>query len=68
MTPEEINLAIMGVEFLIKEVPEVSAEIKNLLSKPSPTPADWSAMRARVVANTYAKLVPNSAIPAPAVN
>lgn len=67
MTPEELNLAIMGVEYLVKEYPVVSAEIKALMSKPNPTPEDWTAMRARAVAATYESLVPNSALNTPGV-
>lgn len=65
MTPEEINLAIMGVEYLVKEYPIVSAELKKLLSKPNPTPQDWADMRAGVLAETYEKLVPNSQLNTP---
>lgn len=62
MTPEEIQLALMGVQFLIKEVPIVESEIRTLLSKPNPTPQDWSDLRTRVAAATYETLVPNSAL------
>lgn len=62
MTPETINLALLGVEFLIKEVPAVEAEIKVLLAKPNPTPADWQALRGRVVAKSYEQLVTNSGL------
>jgi hypothetical protein len=65
MTPEELNLAIMGVEYLVKEYPVVSAEIKTLMSKPNPTPEDWTALRNRVMAATYASLVPNAALNTP---
>jgi hypothetical protein len=62
MDPATINLALMGVEFLVKEAPEVAAELKSLFSKTEPTPADWNALRARVLAKSYEQLVPNSAL------
>jgi hypothetical protein len=62
MTPEEIQLALMGVQFLIKEVPIVEDEIRTLLAKKNPTPEDWTALRTRVAAASYEKLIPNSAL------
>lgn len=70
MEPEVLNLVIMGIEFVVNEEPTVAAELKAIFSKPNPTPDDWKAMRAAVLAKSYEQLVPNSALntapPAPA--
>jgi hypothetical protein len=62
MNPQTLQLALIGVEFIIREYPIVADEIKSLLSQENPTPEDWHQLRARVLAKSYQELVPNTAL------
>lgn len=63
MNPALISLIISLVEEAIKQAPGVYADLQSIFSNPSPTPADWQALRAKVLAKTYADYVPASALP-----
>ena len=63
MPPQALTLALFLVEEGIKLEPSIAAELKALLEKTDPTPADWDALRAKVMAKSYADYVPASALP-----
>lgn len=60
MAPQALSLALFVLQEAIKFAPELYLELSALFNKPDPTPADWDALRARVLAQSYKDLVPNS--------
>lgn len=50
------------IEWAIGQEPAVAASLKNILSKPDPTPDDWAGERAKW-AQTYEQLVPDTKLP-----
>jgi len=60
MTLEAVGLILGLVEVAIKEEPVIAAELHTLLSKPNPPPADWLAMKARVLGTSFESLAPNA--------
>jgi hypothetical protein len=59
-----IIAAILGlVETAVTDAPAAYADFKEIFSNPNPTPADWAALRAKVLAKSYADYVPQSALP-----
>lgn len=64
MTPATIALIIQLVQQLIIEIPSISAELQSIFNNPNPTPADWEALKAKVMAQSYATLVPDSKLAA----
>jgi hypothetical protein len=59
-----IPLIISLIEEAIKIEPDVAAGLTAIFSKSNPSPDDWAALRAKVLAKSYAQYVPASAIPA----
>jgi len=59
----DIATILTLVEFAIEEEPKVVQSLKNVLSKPEPTSADWEAERAAVANMDYDKIVTNSQLP-----
>jgi hypothetical protein len=64
MSPQLIALVISLVEEAIKDTPALVEDLKAIFSNPNPSPADWEALRAKVLAKSYADYVPASALPA----
>ena len=58
-----ISLAFFAIEEAIKQEPAIAAELQSLFSKGNPTPADWAALRVKVLSKTYRDYVPGTAIP-----
>jgi hypothetical protein len=65
MPPQLIAFALQLLEMLITHSPEITAEIKALLTKADPTDADWDALHAKVAAKSYRDYVPATALPQP---
>jgi len=59
----DIATILQLVGFAIAEEPKVEQAIRNVLTKPNPTPDDWQAEGDAWRANTYNKLVPDSQLP-----
>jgi hypothetical protein len=59
MTPAMLALIIGLVEEAIKLYPSIADEIKAITSKPDPTPADWLALKERVLALDFSTLAPD---------
>ena len=50
MTPALIATILSLVETAINQEPAIAAALKDIFSKADPTPADWAAVRAAVLA------------------
>lgn len=55
-----VGYIIMGIQFLIREVPSAIPTLQALFAKQNPTDADFEAAKAQIVKDSYANLVPNS--------
>jgi hypothetical protein len=64
MSPNLIALIIALVQEAITLEPTIMTELQALFTLPNPSPADWEALRQKVLAKTYAQYVPASALPA----
>jgi len=64
MNPTVIYLILSLVEEAIKDTPGIVTDLQAIFSKPNPSPADWEALRAKVLSKSYADYVPSSALPA----
>jgi hypothetical protein len=64
MSPNLIALIIALVQEAITLEPSVMAELQALFTLPNPSPADWEALRQKVLAKSYADYVPASALAA----
>lgn len=62
MPPQALQLGLLVIEEAIKYSPQIAAEIQKLFTKADPTPADWDALRARVLAKSYEDYVPASSL------
>jgi hypothetical protein len=60
MNPATLALIIGLVEEAIKYEPAIAAEIQSIFSKPNPTPADWLALREKVLSESFASLAPDA--------
>ena len=60
MNPATIALVIQLVELAIKEAPAIQAELQAIFSKPNPTPEDWAALKAKVLAQSFESLAPDA--------
>jgi hypothetical protein len=58
-------LLAIFIEQLIKQAPVLAIEIIQILSKPDPTEADWTALKAKYAGNKYEDYVPPAPPPAP---
>jgi hypothetical protein len=64
MNPANLSLIVSLVEEAIQVEPQLVAEFQTIFGNANPTPADWEALRAKVLAKSYADYVPSSALPA----
>lgn len=64
MNPATIALIISLIEEAVKIAPGIYDDLTLLFDNPSPTPADWEALRAKVLSKSYADYVPASALAA----
>lgn len=62
MPPQAVALALFAIQEAIKEGPELYRDIQAIFAKPEPTAQDWEALRAKVLAKSYADYVPTSAL------
>lgn len=60
MNPTTIALIISLVEEAIKVAPSIAAELKAITSKSDPTPADWAALKAKILATPFESLAPDA--------
>lgn len=63
MNPALLAIIVSLIEEAVAQTPAIIADIQAIFNNPSPTPADWEALRAKVLAKTYADFVPASALP-----
>lgn len=63
MSPAEIALTLEMLEAAIQAEPALQSAIVAVFSKPDPTPADWDALRVKVVSKNYRDYVPATALP-----
>lgn len=66
MNPATIALAIQFIQLAIQEEPAIAAELKAILSKADPTPADWEALKQKVLGDSFESLAPDAVTQAPA--
>jgi len=59
-----IALILSLVQEAVTLTPGIVEDLKLIFNNPSPTPADWEALRAKVLSKSYADFVPASALPA----
>ena len=64
MPPAALSLALFIVQEGIKDAPGLIAALKAIFATADPTAADWEALRAKVMAKSYADYVPDSALTA----
>jgi hypothetical protein len=62
MPPQALTLAFLIIEEAIKQEPAIAADIQSLFNKGNPSPDDWAALRAKVMAESYASYVPKTAL------
>jgi hypothetical protein len=60
MSPAIITLIIGLVEELIKIEPTVAAEISALINNQQTTPADWIALKNKVLGESFQSLAPDT--------
>ena len=60
MNPAVIALIMGLVEMAIKYEPVIQKELSDILSKKDPTPEDWAALKARVLATPFESLAPDA--------
>ena len=63
MTPTALALIFSLVEEAVKIEPALAADLAAIFSKPNPTPADWEALRTKLLGESYAAFVPASDLP-----
>jgi len=64
MPPQVLQLGLFVLEEAIKQTPALISEFQALFASGQPTAQDFAALRAKVAGESYASLVPSSAIPA----
>jgi hypothetical protein len=62
MNPALILMALSVLEKIVSMFPGIAVDLKAIFNNPSPTPADWQAIKAKVKAKSYADYVPASAL------
>ena len=62
MTPATLALIIGLVEEAIKIEPAIAAELQTIFSKKDPTPADWLALKDKVMSQTFDGLAPDAPV------
>lgn len=63
MNPALLAAIISLVQEAITLEPSIQAELQTLFSQSNPTPADWEALRQKVLSKTYGDYVPATALP-----
>jgi hypothetical protein len=63
MNPAMLAALIGLIEQAITQEPKIAAALHDIFSKPNPTPDDWTALRAQVLAKGYDDYVPGSNSP-----
>jgi hypothetical protein len=63
MNRATIAFIIGLVEEAAKEAPQVISDLQSIFSKPDATPADWLALREKVLSKSYKDFVPDSKLP-----
>jgi len=63
MNPATIALIIGLIEEAVKIAPGVYDDLTLFFDNPNPSPADWQALRAKVLSKSYTDYVPASALP-----
>jgi hypothetical protein len=58
-----IQLAVLVIEEAIKNAPEFLIDLKNIFGSGVPSPEDFAALREKIASESYAKFVPDSALP-----
>ena len=53
-----IQLGVLALQTLLREVPAAVSGIRELLAKTEPSDADFAILRSRIEADTFAALVP----------
>lgn len=64
MTTQEIDAIIQGVTTLVANEPAIAASLKAVFATGGDTLAGLASLRASVAAESYAKFVPASDLPA----
>jgi hypothetical protein len=59
-----IALIIQLVQEAVTLAPGIVTDLQDIFSKANPTPADWEALRAKILSKSYEDFVPASALPA----
>lgn len=63
MNPALISLIVSLVQEAIALEPSILTDLQTLFANPTPTPADWEALRQKVLSKSYSDYVPASALP-----
>lgn len=63
MNPILIASILSFLQTIIQEEPKVAESIKNIFSKPNPTPEDWEAERVALLGKSYKDIVTNTDLP-----
>jgi hypothetical protein len=63
MNPAMLALLVSLIEEAVAVTPGIVDDLKLIFNNPSPVPADWEALRTKVLAKSYADYVPASALP-----
>ena len=63
MSPALIAVIVQLIQVAIEEAPQLIADLQAIFSNPNPTPADWEALRQKVLSVSYSDYVPASALP-----
>jgi hypothetical protein len=60
MNPAMLAMIVGLVEEAIKLAPHIRADLQTIFSHPNPTPEDWAALRAKVLATSFESLAPDA--------
>ena len=63
MNPAMLALLASLIEEAVKDAPAVYQEFQLIFNNPDPTPADWQALRTKLMAKSYRDYVPDTALP-----
>lgn len=67
MSPALIAAIIALIQEAITLEPQIAAELSAIFALGNPSPADWEALRAKVLAKSYTDYVPATMLPPSAV-
>ena len=60
MSPATLAIVLALIQEGIKEYPAIRQALADLLTKSDPTPADWLALRDKVLAQSFESLAPHA--------